>query len=924
MTSPGATATRDKTPGAEGMTDGRGGRARQNPFPGPRPYERDDAPHFLGRTREIRELRALIGARGVVVVVGPSGCGKSSLLRAGVRPALEAGEYEVLPIARVGEAAQGRASRDGVGSVFERNITSYLDPVAARGNHLDTESTPVPAAPVPATSPAAQATGVRQPLIAHLAQRARRLADDGAPMPRVLIIDQLEELFTTNLAAWRDRLAVLRTILAANDGAIDTRMVLVMRAEYLSAFAALLARLGEESSAQGRSVAYFHVERLTQDAARAVMTTLFTRDFPRFPAAGARELAKRMSREFVRLPDGRREEAEGEFVEPLYLQIVCRSLWDKLGAGALAPDDPSIVVNADLDGELRGFVQQQIDEAAAETGTRASEILTWLDDAFVTTAGTRGNVMREARESAGMPNAVVDALERRHLLRSEERAAGQWYELAHDQLVAGVRRLRADTRKARERRTERIIRVVLLTIMAAAMANGLVRGRATRADTMSLARDAARRAAQVVDSQPELATAVIQEALSMGTDAEADSIARWIASRTLTSRVVHVLSRRPLVASAASPESLVAVGLEDGRVMVLNVLHVTGASGAAPSSGVTVGAARPRPMSLRAFGADVRGVVPGWKGGAVGLAFAREGRRLAVAAMAGRVALIAGPEWRPDGEITVPDEVSAVGVSASGNEAAIGTTGGALRRLPRRARAATSGASPGLRASVAATFAAGVDAFGYREPEEEAGRPLGALLEGVDPRSRPRRVTDLAYTPEGDLLAVEANGTVLLWGRGRDAVALAWLPPAVRGRDLARHPSRMALSPDGRMLGVTTGDSVQLLRWEAGRVQPVGVVACATPPGQHATALAFSPDGATLLVASDSGVVTAWEARTGRCTWNAASAASRITAIVPLPSGGRFVTVADNLEVRLWLPPPSRERVDEEVASWRAQASARP
>lgn len=915
MTSPGATATRDATSGADGTAGQGDGRARQNPFPGPRPYERDDAPHFLGRTREIRELRALIGARGVVVVVGPSGCGKSSLLRAGVRPALEAGEYEVLPIARVGEAAQGRSSREGAGSVFERNIASYLEEIAARGDH---SAPAAPASHTPATPPADAATRERQPLIEHLTHRARRLAADGAPMPRVLIVDQFEELFTTNLEAWRDRQSMLRTLLAANDGAIDTRMVLVMRAEYLSAFAALLARLGEGTSAQGRSVAYFHVERLTQDAARGVMATLFMRDFPRFPAAGAGELAKKMSREFVRLPNGKREEAEGEFVEPLYLQIVCRSLWDKLAAGALAPDDPSIVVNADLEGELRGFVQQQIDETAAETGAKAGDILKWLADAFVTSAGTRGSVIREARESAGMPNAVIDALERRHLLRAEERAAGQWYELAHDQLVAGVRRLRADARQASERLTERIIRGALLTIMAAAITNGLIRGRATRADTVSLAREAARRAAQVVDSQPELATAVIQEALAMGTDPEADSIARWIASRTLTSRVVHVLSRRPLVASAASPESLVAVGMEDGRVMVLNVLHVTGASGAGASVGAAAGTAGPRATPLRAFGADVRGVVPGWKGGVAGLAFARDARRLAVAAMAGRVALIAGPEWRSDGEITVPDEVSAVGVSASGNEVAIGTTGGSLRRLPQRdRRLAARGAS---RALAAPRFDQDDDSFGYLEPDERADRRVNALLRGVDARSRPRRITDVGYASTGDVLAVEANGAVHRWAAGASTVEVAWLPRSVRGRDLTRDPSRLAVAPYGTALAVTAGDTVHLLWKKGAGIEPIGALACVTPVGQRVTALAFTPDANTLLVASDSGVVTAWEMNGGYCSWRASAVPSRIVAIVALPSEGRFVTVAENQEVRLWVPPPSPARVNDEVNAWLSQA----
>jgi tetratricopeptide (TPR) repeat protein len=40
-----------------------------------------------------------------------------------------------------------------------------------------------------------------------------------------------------------------------------------------------------------------------------------------------------------------------------------------------------------------------------------------------------------------MPNAVVRALENRHILKAERRSGSRWYELAHDRLIEPIRRL---------------------------------------------------------------------------------------------------------------------------------------------------------------------------------------------------------------------------------------------------------------------------------------------------------------------------------------------------------------------------------------------------------------------------------------------------------------------------------------------------
>jgi flagellar biosynthesis/type III secretory pathway ATPase len=58
----------------------------QNPYVGPRPFERADASRFFVRAREIRDVVSLVVAQRVVLLYSASGAGKSSLLHAGVIP----------------------------------------------------------------------------------------------------------------------------------------------------------------------------------------------------------------------------------------------------------------------------------------------------------------------------------------------------------------------------------------------------------------------------------------------------------------------------------------------------------------------------------------------------------------------------------------------------------------------------------------------------------------------------------------------------------------------------------------------------------------------------------------------------------------------------------------------------------------------
>ncbi len=62
-----------------------------NPFPGIRPFQLDEADLFFGREDLVHELLHRVRRHRFVAVLGNSGTGKSSLVRAGVLPPLRAG-----------------------------------------------------------------------------------------------------------------------------------------------------------------------------------------------------------------------------------------------------------------------------------------------------------------------------------------------------------------------------------------------------------------------------------------------------------------------------------------------------------------------------------------------------------------------------------------------------------------------------------------------------------------------------------------------------------------------------------------------------------------------------------------------------------------------------------------------------------------
>lgn len=107
-----------------------------NPYPGLRPFDGEYTPYFFGRDRQISELIERLRGNRFVAVVGLSGSGKSSLVRAGLLPALRAGQ--------LGQAGSGwriatiRPGEQPVAALAaELNKNDVLGPSAEREEILE-------------------------------------------------------------------------------------------------------------------------------------------------------------------------------------------------------------------------------------------------------------------------------------------------------------------------------------------------------------------------------------------------------------------------------------------------------------------------------------------------------------------------------------------------------------------------------------------------------------------------------------------------------------------------------------------------------------------------------------------------------------------------------------------------------------------
>lgn len=404
------------------------GQPSVNPYVGPRPFEQDERRWFFGRERELEDLLSLFLVDHCILFYAPSGAGKTSLLNTSLCPRLRAEGYEVLPVARV--SGDYPEPRDAVKNIFSFNVIADLDQGA---------SDPARLAPMSLSD---YLFTYRQPTSA---------APEGAVQRRVLIIDQFEELITTNQQDWEKRddfFRQLRDALLADPQITRQRLwlLLAMREEHiadLDPYAPILP---------GALRTRFYMQPLKRPAALVAVSEPARRAERPFQPQAAEDLVTDLSRVYTPDVSG---SVPGEFVEPLQLQVVCHQIWKELAwpGSEITIDDLRSAsgqsLAASVDAALGRFYEATLRETFDAARTRGlvvyeDDLRAWFEQELITETQTR-NMLRRGETETGsernpLPNAVVDLLARTAIFHEVRRPGRteRWYELTHDRMIAPI------------------------------------------------------------------------------------------------------------------------------------------------------------------------------------------------------------------------------------------------------------------------------------------------------------------------------------------------------------------------------------------------------------------------------------------------------------------------------------------------------
>ncbi len=416
------------------------------PFPGLAPYKEGDAPFFFGREPERDLIVANLLSSRLTVVYGPSGVGKSSLLRAGVVP-------EVRDRAPV---APGGSERVVVlvDSWKEESLTAIrgaLDrELAARANGGSAD-------PVPADLPLADA-------LQAYGERMDALL--------MLVLDQFEEHFLYHPGA-ADALARELPV-ALSDPHVRARVVISLRED-------ALAQLDRFQGAAARPFDnLLRVGPMTDEHAEEAIEgpiRLYRELHPERQVEAEDGLAEHVL-DLLHAPEPFAGRARGgaaaqDGIEPAYLQLVMRRLWDREAAQGSAT--LRIATLREMGG-VREIVAEHLRENMDRLGASEQRLMAGAFHYLVTPSGAKvaqrrtdlAKVTGATEEQIGPPLEALSEDDAR-ILRPVDDAPS--YEVFHDVLCQPV--LDWQARWHADRQRAKLTRVAILAGVLAAFVLGL-------------------------------------------------------------------------------------------------------------------------------------------------------------------------------------------------------------------------------------------------------------------------------------------------------------------------------------------------------------------------------------------------------------------------------------------------------------------
>ncbi|WP_420640874.1 pre-peptidase C-terminal domain-containing protein [Candidatus Leptofilum sp.] len=431
-----------------------------NPYVGPKSFARNQFNLFKGRSRETDELHSLLLARRLVLFYAQSGAGKTSLLNAGLIPALENAqeEFEVLPIGRVGDSVEPPGN---VKNIFVFNLLMSLGIIKQP----------------------------EQLAALRLSQFLLDLIFDGEEFiyanengghfyspeeddewneeeafalvkPRVLVIDQFEEIFTVHPEYEQERIAFFRQLSKAMSEDPYLYVLLSMRGDYVDRISPYVHLLPNGLRSR------YNMERMRETAALQAVSLPAKEAGRPFVPEVAQKLVNYLRR--VQSNTATTEKLD-PYVEAVQLQVVCMQLWQSLRdvsgenitmdnveqvarqyvrqSQHRGDDSRTAVTNEDplalfIDTALASYYEQAVAGILNDPTLPPideHQLRDWFSKKLITKAGTRSLLPRGEEETEGIPETAVALLDTtHHIIRDDMRGGRPFIELVHDSFVEPI------------------------------------------------------------------------------------------------------------------------------------------------------------------------------------------------------------------------------------------------------------------------------------------------------------------------------------------------------------------------------------------------------------------------------------------------------------------------------------------------------
>jgi YVTN family beta-propeller protein len=428
----------------------------RGPFIGPQAFSTTESDLFFGRDDEANMIISLISAHKISLVCAQSGVGKTSIINAKVIPELKKNGFEVLPVARVGISTFYDVHNSGDSSNDSNTLNPYIfNAMCSMKSSID---------------PNLLAKKSFSNFLYHYFPN--KIDNNDEIIPQVLVLDQLEELFSFHPEWQKQRHDFFNQVTQASNNNSSLRIVFIIKEDYLAALDPFVDDLPEKLRAR------FRFEPLRNEAAlEAILGPLERiRDRTGFGSPEELEieainLVKDLKRISVEDSTGVTRQVQGEFIEPIHLQVICQRWWNKKKEQKKNKRNRDIMENPlDVDSALAEFYNEVIIEAS-RTGVSESEIRNWCEKKLITSSETRSTVHRGAHHTEGVMNGVIDILHKKQLIRGEWRAGARWYELVHDRLIKPIK---ISNQKFDRQKRIRNIKIAIPSTIAAIIVAGLV------------------------------------------------------------------------------------------------------------------------------------------------------------------------------------------------------------------------------------------------------------------------------------------------------------------------------------------------------------------------------------------------------------------------------------------------------------------